>query len=103
VLHWPLPANVLDLFVEFRNRTNGLPVPCGNGLLGALAYFGLDSIAAAEKESMRELALRGGPFNETEKRDLLVYCESDVSSLSKLLDECGTRSICQEHSFAVGI
>src|SRR4029077_9241004 len=23
-LGWPMPVNVLDLFVEFRNRTNGL-------------------------------------------------------------------------------
>ena len=26
---WPMPANVLDLFVEFRNRTNGLATPAG--------------------------------------------------------------------------
>ena len=36
--------NVLDLFVEFRNLTNGLEKPCGNSLLGALAWFGLDGI-----------------------------------------------------------
>ena len=28
-LGWPLPQRVLDLFTEFRNRTNGLPT--GNG------------------------------------------------------------------------
>jgi DNA polymerase-1 len=34
-LDWPLPTRILDLFAEFRVITNGLPVPCGNGLLGS--------------------------------------------------------------------
>src|SRR5215813_3462404 len=59
-LDWPAPARILDLFAEFRNLTCGLPVPCGNGLLGALAYFGLDGLAASEKDGMRQLAMRGG-------------------------------------------
>src|SRR5262249_55566257 len=42
-LGWPLPINVLDLYAEFRVLTNGREVPCGNGLLGALAWFGLDA------------------------------------------------------------
>ena len=77
-LGWPLPANVLDLYAEFRCLVNGLPTPHGRGLLGALAWFGLDHIDVTEKEAMRELALRGGPWSEEEKRDLLDYCESDV-------------------------
>ncbi len=72
---------VLDLFTEFRNATNGLPVPCGNGLLGALAYYGLGAIAAAEKSDMRDLAIRGGPFTPAEREALLDYCQSDVDSL----------------------
>src|SRR5262245_9213945 len=66
-LNWPMPARTLDLFAEFRCLTSGLPVPCGNGLLGALAYFGFDGLAAAEKESMRLLAMRGGPYTEAER------------------------------------
>src|SRR4051812_23874914 len=34
-LGWPFPARVLDLFAEFRNRTNGLTPPHGAGLFGA--------------------------------------------------------------------
>jgi hypothetical protein len=90
VLGWPFPANVLDLFTEFRNATNGSPTPCGSGLLGALAYYGLDSIEAAEKDSMRELALRGGPYTDTERSELLEYCESDVRALGKLLAKMET-------------
>ena len=33
-LGWPLPANLLDLYVEFRWLTNGQPPAHGNGLLG---------------------------------------------------------------------
>ena len=53
-LGWPMPARILDLFAEFRDRTNGLPTPAGAGLLGALTYFGLDAIGATEKEEMRD-------------------------------------------------
>jgi hypothetical protein len=84
-LGWPLLVNVLDLFTEFRNATNGLPVPCGNGLLGALASHGLSSIDTAEKESMRDLAIRGGPWMDEEKQALLDYCETDVDALGRLL------------------
>jgi len=86
-LGWPLPANVLDLFTEFRNATNGLPLPCGAGLLGALTWYGLDSIESAEKDSMRELAQRGGPWTTSEKQALLDYCESDVAALARLLPQ----------------
>jgi hypothetical protein len=84
-LRWTLPVHVLDLFAEFRVMTNGLPVPCGSCLLGALAYFGLSSIDTAEKESMRDLALRGGDYSAEEREALLDYCETDVEALARLL------------------
>lgn len=84
-LDWPLPVRILDLFTEFRNSTNGRPVHCGNKLLGVLTYFGFDGIDAAEKTTMQQLAMRGGPFTERERLDLLDYCESDVTALAKLL------------------
>src|SRR5262249_49586720 len=77
-LAWPAPAPILDLYAEFRNLTSGRTVPCGNSLLGALSWFGLDGLAAVEKESMRELALRGEPYTAEERRALLAYCETDV-------------------------
>jgi hypothetical protein len=84
-LGWPVPKNVLDLFTEFRNHTNGIATPAGSSLLGALAYYGLDSIGTAEKDEMRDLILRGGPYTDTERADILDYCESDVGALSRLL------------------
>lgn len=83
-LGWALPANVLDLYVEFRALTNGRTTPCGNGLLGAMAYFDIAGIAEATKDSMRDLAIRG-PSTDREWAALLAYCESDVSATVKLL------------------
>jgi DNA polymerase-1 len=57
-LGWGQPVRMLDLFTEFRGRTNGVPTPSGSSLVGALAYFGLDSIGALEKKEMRDLILR---------------------------------------------
>src|SRR5262245_26877741 len=84
-LGWPVPERVLDLFPEFRNHTNGLPTENGSGLLGALAYHGLDGIGTLEKEEMRELVLRGGPWTDAEREAILDYCESDVAALARLL------------------
>lgn len=86
-LGWPLPTHILDLFVEFRNITNGLETPAGSGLLGALVYFGLDSMAAVEKQEMRDLSTRGFPFTNEERAALLLYCAKDALSLPKLLDK----------------
>ena len=84
-LDWPVPKRVLDLFTEFRHHTNGLPTLCGASLLGALTHYGLDGIGAIEKQEMRELVLRGGPWSEDEKKAILDYCESDAAALARLL------------------
>ena len=84
-LGWSMPARVLDLFIEFRCLTNGLPTIAGNGLLGAMAHFGLGALDAAEKDDMRQLAMRGGSYTADEQAALIEYCESDVVSLAKLL------------------
>lgn len=89
-LNWSLPKFILDLYVEFRNHTNEKWKACGNGLIGALSYFGIESISYVEKTEMRNLALRGGPWTDEEKELLLNYCESDVIALEKLLSKMGS-------------
>jgi DNA polymerase-1 len=84
-LGWPLPIRILDLAQEFKCLTNGLVLPDGRGLLGAMSYFKLDAISVAEKDEMRNLAMRGAPFTDQEKKDLLAYCQKDVIALPKLL------------------
>jgi DNA polymerase I len=84
-LGWPAPERVLDLFTEFRNQTNGIPTGNGASLLGALAYHGLDGMGALAKDEMRALILRGGPWSDVERAQILDYCESDVAALARLL------------------
>ena len=84
-LGWPLPAKVLDLSPEFRCLVNGLKPPNGKGLLGALAYFGLDSISATWKDAMRARILKGWPFTPEERQQILEYCASDIEALVPLL------------------
>lgn len=87
-LGWAPPYNILDLFAEFRVRTNGIQLFSGSSLLGALAYFGLDAMDASVKDAGRELALSGGPgriWTPEERCTLTDYCKMDVDALRRLL------------------
>jgi DNA polymerase family A len=84
-LDWEPPQHMLDLYVEFRALTNGIETePDSAGLLECLKFFGLPSILAEQKDEMRALALRGGPWTETERTALLDYCATDVDALVQL-------------------
>jgi DNA polymerase I len=88
-LGWPMPTRVLDLFTEFRCRTNrnpieGEPAPRAS-LLEALSYFQLPGIEAIDKESMRDLILEGPPYSEAQREAILDYCDSDVHALLVLM------------------
>ena len=100
-LNWPMPENLLDLFAEFRALTNGSMVPSGHSLLGALTFFGLDTMEASEKKEMRDLAMRGGPWTHQEKEALLKYCESDVLALDKLFRQMASH-LCMEYALIRG-
>jgi hypothetical protein len=87
-LGWQMPAYVLDLFIEFRNLTNradGTKPLAGNGLIGALTYFGLDAIEATEKDEMRSLVIGGGPWSNDQRSAILDYCAGDTRALERLL------------------
>lgn len=88
-LGWPKPQYVLDLYAEFRNITNGKKLPAGNGLLGALTYFGATPSGSVQKGQMRDLILAGGPWSEEQKQTILDYCVSDVLALKTLLLKMG--------------
>lgn len=87
MLGWELPVNIVDLYVEFRNSTNGARSNKGSGLLAALSHFRLGSIYTAQKDQMRELILTGGPWTDQEQSDILDYCYSDVDALMSLLQK----------------
>lgn len=90
VLDWRIPTCILDLYAEFRLLTSGMKLPCGYGLLGALTYLGLDALDAADKDSMRQLVMQGGPWSDKEQQNILDYCQSDVDALVKLLNAMST-------------
>jgi DNA polymerase I len=84
-LGWPMPARIFDLSPEFRCITNGRTTPEGKGLLGALRYYGLDAIGTKQKDAMQTRVMRGWPFTQEERAQILQYCESDVDALRRLL------------------
>ena len=84
-LGWPLPQNILDLYVEHRVETNGKKFLSDNGLLGALALGGLAHIDAGEKDSMRRLICDQRHWSPDEQQSILEYCSSDVRGLAALL------------------
>ena len=68
-----LPKRVLDLYVENRwlhnfqesnDERNRKKEEKFFGLTATLRRFGCDSMGAEEKDEMRELILRGGPYTE---------------------------------------
>jgi DNA polymerase-1 len=90
----PLPALVLDLYVENRwlhnfqesnDERNRKKQEKFFGLLATLRRFGCEWAGAEEKDEMRELILRGGPYTEQQQKDIVEYCESDVIALDALL------------------
>jgi hypothetical protein len=84
-LGWPMPERALDLYVEFRNLTNGLPTPAGSGLLGALAYYGLDCVGVSEKKEIQTAIGTGVWRCQYTPKEILDYCETDVVALVRLL------------------
>jgi DNA polymerase-1 len=89
-----LPRWVLDLSVENRwlhnlqesiDERNRKREEKFFGLMATLRRFGCESMSAEEKGEMRDLILRGGPYTEQQKNDILDYCEADVDALDDLL------------------
>ena len=85
-LGWEQPENIIDCFAEFRSLTNGRQVKNGSSLLGAMTWYGCPSMASEMKETMRDLILSGGPWNDDEKTAILGYCKADVQALVELIE-----------------
>lgn len=83
-LNWQRPRNILDLYAEFRNITNGKPLPAGRSLLGACCYYGIEGGDATFKDTMRERILQGAPYTDEEQHQILDYCNLDVLLTTKL-------------------
>ena len=83
ILCRPMPERILDLFTEFRDRTNGLGQAAG--LLDALVYFGFDPMNAGAKKDLQEAIGAGTWPGRYTPEQILDYCETDMVALERLL------------------
>jgi len=79
-LNWPVPKKIIDLSPAFRNIVNGRSVPEGKSLLGALRYYGLDTINPKQKDAMRKRIMQGWPFTPEEMAQISARQASGVYS-----------------------
>ncbi len=82
-LGWPTPMGILDLSAEFKCETSGEP-NAGQGMDAAQRHYGVYSHPLHEKQSMRELLARGGPFSTDDLAPLVRHCEADAEALVHL-------------------
>lgn len=82
-LGWEMPDCIVDLYAEYCTEKAGL-LPQPKGLLAALSNHGISGIAAGEKNDMRDLCIRGGPYTEKQRGEILTYCQSDVDATAEL-------------------
>ena len=78
-LEWQYPENLIDLYAEYRCKWNGIQLDC-SGLIGVAKRLGVIAPGDVHKGDMRNLAVRGGPYSEEEKKSLLAYCGGDVAT-----------------------
>jgi DNA polymerase I len=90
MLGWPLPRNVLDLYVETAAAINGNTEVWAKksrpGLLDALELHGLGGILAATKKSMREVITGNERYTERQRRDIQRYNKGDVEATLALIE-----------------
>ena len=84
-LGWPVPERVLDLFTDSATSRTAYPRAAAPACSAHLPSMVLDGIGTVEKDEMRALVLRGGPWSDAERAAILDYCESDVAALARLL------------------
>jgi DNA polymerase-1 len=99
-LGWPAPERVLDLHAEFRARTSGMDKSQRHGLLDALTFHGLPHITSEQKQAGRALVMKGPPWSAAERREILGYCESDVTPMGPLLERMLPRI--RDHRLGLG-
>ena len=74
-LGFKIPPYLVDLFVEFRCRTNGISVPSGRTLIGACICYQVPGSDATYKDIMRNRILQGPPYSIQEKKAILFTKE----------------------------
>jgi hypothetical protein len=91
-LGWKLPEHCIDLFAEARCLRNlALPKSLkrrlkirGDGLIDVCRSLGLPASEPLDKEMMRDVILRGGPWEPGIPAKIVDYCNDDVSMTAGL-------------------
>lgn len=81
-LGWAEPEHQIDLYIEFRNLTNGLWLPHGSGLVGAMSHFNLSY--DADKGSMIKVINRVD-YSRQDVEDIKHYNWVDMDATARLL------------------
>jgi DNA polymerase-1 len=86
----PVPELGIDLYAEHRALTNGLA--CGNRLIDAMHFWGLDSMESAHKDLWHDRFINtSAPFPEQWKEGALNYNFEDVDMTARLLEAMAPR------------
>ena len=89
MLNWPLPRNILDLYVEACAVLNGRTDLWANngrpGLVAMLDLLGLPTMTADEKQEMRGLILNNEDYSPAEWDAIRDYNRRDVDATRTLL------------------
>jgi hypothetical protein len=92
---WPMPPRILDLFAEFRDKINGISVPGGASLLGALTYHGLTALEPLKNASFKlRSAMAHGPTATRRPKSLTIARAMSLPSSGFSLPCCRI-STCQ--------
>jgi hypothetical protein len=87
--NWPLPHNILDLYVEasavLNGRTDLWPNKGRPGLVAVLDLLGLPTMTAEEKQDMRDLILNNEDYTPAEWDAIRNYNRRDVDATRMLL------------------
>ena len=71
-----MPARVIDLYAEFRARTNGIPLPTGRGLLGALSSTASRRSLPTRNTQCANWCCAAARGQTSKRRAMLDYCQS---------------------------
>jgi hypothetical protein len=88
-LGWALPTNCIDFYIESKNLVSALKPPLqfrhpknpdkwNSSLLGVAKRCGLPVRTTFDKETGRNLILRGHPYTAKDREFILGYCRDDV-------------------------
>ena len=84
-LGWPMPQRCIDLGPEFIRTNNGrIDGKLFPSLIAAASHFKIAVTSAAEKETMRDLIIGGGPWTDSQQKEIFDYCATDVRMTADL-------------------